>query len=169
MQQRRPALAGLLRDGEEPPRPDRALQPHSLLRYGPCSSNSVRLGSSSRELTRVDGLRASAGVLAAGPVDQFSPRPSTAEESVVEEADDGSFLLTRIDVMAPVCAAPSLRAQRFIAPDEPAPASLNPELAAQTTARIPDRTRCRSSRSPACLRARARPPPRHLLATGATG
>jgi hypothetical protein len=85
---------------------------------------------------------------------------------VVEEADDGSFLLTRIDVMAPVCAAPSLRAQRFIAPDEPAPASLNPELAAQTTARIPDRTRCRSSRfSPASPRTRAQPPPRHLLAT----
>jgi hypothetical protein len=38
-------------------------------RYWPCSSNSVRLGSSSRELTRVDGLRASAGVLATGPVE----------------------------------------------------------------------------------------------------
>ena len=37
-------------------------------RAGPASRNSVRLGSSPRAPTRVGGLRASAGVLAAGPV-----------------------------------------------------------------------------------------------------
>src|SRR5207237_6187795 len=37
--------------------------------YWPCKSNSVRLGSAPRAPTRVGGLRASAGVLATGPVE----------------------------------------------------------------------------------------------------
>ncbi len=52
-------------------------------RCWPCKSNSVCLSSSSRALTRVGALGASAGVLAAGPVEQaYSSEPPRARSLV---------------------------------------------------------------------------------------